>query len=158
MKSLILAKRSGRTGFTFVEVLVAAGVLIIFTASALAALTQFNRYAHASRLRSHALSLAQQQIDQILTVQWRANATRPAVLNPGTRTESNLVLNADIKNEQTGLRSQFTSLAHPVSGTRVTQITNLTTRTLRADVTVNFVYAGRNYSIALTTIRATDTI
>jgi type II secretory pathway pseudopilin PulG len=159
MKSLISGTRSRRTGFTFVEVLVAAGVLIIFSATALAALTQFNRYAYAARLRAHALSLAQQRIDEVLTVTWRTGvAERPAILNPGTRTESNLVINADDKNNQTALKSEFTALATPVSGTRVTQITALTTRTLRADVTVNFVYAGRNYSIALSTIRATDTI
>lgn len=151
-------KRGRRRGFTFVEVLVAAGVLIIFSATALAALTQFNRYASASRLRAHALALAQQRIDEVLTVAWRADATRPAALAPGTRTENNVVMNADSKNLQTALKSEFTSLATPVNCTRTTVITNISTRTVRADVTVRFSYAGRTYSVVLTTMRATDTI
>lgn len=147
-----------RRGFTLVEVLVAAGVLFIFSATALAALTQFNRYAQASRLRAHALALAQQRIDEVLTVQWRVNAARPAVLVAGTQVENNLALNADANNQQTALRSEFTNIVTTVRGNRATQITNLTPRTLRAVVTVTFSYLGRSYSISLTTIRATDTI
>jgi prepilin-type N-terminal cleavage/methylation domain-containing protein len=147
-----------REGFTFVEIIVAMAVLVLFSASALTALTQYNRYATASRLRAHALALAQQRIDEVLTTPWRYNATRPALLTVGAHTDNNLVLNADDKNNQTALKSTFTSLAAPVTSTRVTQITDLTTRTLRADVTVTFVYAGRTYTISLTTIRASDNV
>lgn len=152
------SNRRFRGGFTFVEILVAASILVLFAGSALAALTQFNRYANASRLKSHAVSLAQQRLDAILTTQWRANATRPTILNAGTVTESNLVMNADAKNSVVGLKSDFTALAAPHTCTRTTVITNLTTRMVRASVTVSFLYAGRTYSVNLTTIRATDTI
>ncbi len=151
-------RRRRRGGFTFVEILVAASILVLFAGSALAALTQFNRFANASRLKSHALSLAQQRLDEILTVQWRVAATRPTVLNAGTRTENDLVMNADAKNKATAYKSEFTSLAAPQTCTRTTVITNLTARMVRANVTVSFVYAGRSYSVNLTTIRSTDTI
>ena len=159
MNNLQSAKKSRRQGgFTFVEMLVACGVLLIFSGTALAALTQFNRYAAASRLRAHALSLAQQRIDEILTVPWRVDAARPPVLVAGTRTESNVVMNADSKNTQAALKSAYTSLAAPVTCTRTTQITDVTTRTVRANITVRVTYAGQTYTVALTTMRATDTI
>jgi len=153
-----LAPPSRRRAFTFVEIIVAMGVLVLFTGSALAALTQFNRYAASARLRGHALSLAQQRVDEILTTQWRANAAAPAVLTLGTRTETDLILNADIKNQASDLKSLFTDLVTPVKATRVTTITSVSTRLVRADVTVTFTYVNRNYSISLRTMRTTDTI
>lgn len=147
-----------REGFTFVEILVALGIMVLFSATALASFTQFNRYAMASRLRAHALSLAQQRIDEVLTTQWRVNAARPTVLNAGTTTESTLVLNADEKNKQASLKSAFTDLVSPVTATRRTVITNVSSRLVRAEVTVTFTYAKRTYTVALTTMRTTDNI
>lgn len=142
------------------EVIVAMGIMVIFVATALASLTQFNRYAAASRLRAHALFLCQQRVDEVLTTPWTLNATvpTPAVLVVGTRTESNLVMNADATNTQTGLKSLFTDLAKPVTATRTTVITNISTRVVRANVTVTFAYAGHTYTVALTTMRTTDNI
>lgn len=134
------------------------GVLLVFAGSTFAALTQFNRFATSSRLRVHALALAQQRIDEVLTTQWRGNAARPPILAVGTRIEDDLVMNADTFNTQTGLGSIFTALAAPVRGTRRIEVTNITTRTLRATVRVTFVYASRNYTVELSTMRSTDTI
>jgi prepilin-type N-terminal cleavage/methylation domain-containing protein len=153
------AKSQGRqSGFTFVELVVGMAVLVTFAAVAFAAFTQLNRFATASRLRVHALALAQQQIDSVLTAQWRINAGRPDILVAGTRTESDLTLNTDAGNNPDDFDSDFTDLVTPVRGTRVTQITNVTARTLRATVTVTFNYANRAYTVSLTTMRATDTI
>jgi prepilin-type N-terminal cleavage/methylation domain-containing protein len=153
-----VGRKAVRRGFTLVEIVVAMGIMVLFVATSLASMTQFNRYAMASRLRAHALSLAQQRIDEVLTTGWSSAGTTPAVLAVGTRTENNLVLNADDKNKQAALKSLFTDLVAPVTGTRTTTITSISTRLVRADVTVTFTYAKRTYTIALTTMRATDTI
>src|SRR5688572_354802 len=105
-------------GFTFIELVVGMGVLLVFVAVAFAAFTQLNRFATASRLRVHALALAQQQVDAVLTAQWRVNAERPPVLAVGTRTENDLTINTDVGNDQTGFESAFTDLVTPVRGTR----------------------------------------
>ena len=133
-------------------------ILVAFAAIAFAALSQFNRYATASRLRVHALSLAQQQIDEILTTNWRLNAPRPSVLATGTRDETQLKLNADELNKKTGLGSLFTKLVAPVEAKRSVEISDISARTVKATVTVSFTYANRDYHVSLSTIRATDTI
>jgi hypothetical protein len=65
-------------------------------------------------------------------------------------------MNADTKNQATALKSEFTDLGVPITCTRSTTVTDITTRTLRATVTVTFNYANRNYSVVLNTMRATD--
>ena len=159
MHSTVAAiRRRGAQGFTFAELTIAMGVLLLFAAVTLAAFTQFNRFAAASRLRIHALALAQQQIDAVLTTQWRVGAPRPPVLAAGWREETDLVINGDELNEQAGLSSVFTPLAAPVKGTRTIEVQDVSSRTLRATVRVSFVYANRTYEVAMTTVRATDTI
>ena len=159
MHSKLAAGRyRGSRGFTFAELTIAMGVLLLFAAVTLAALTQFNRFAAASRLRIHALALAQQQIDEVLTTQWRVGAARPPVLVVGSRTESDVVINADELNQQAGLGSIFTPLSAPVKGKRTIEVQDVSSRTLRATVRVSFVYANRTYEVAMTTVRATDTI
>lgn len=133
-------------------------VLVAFAATAFAALSQFNRFATASRLRVHALSLAQQRVDEILTTSWRTGAARPTVLSAGVQEDEGLTLNADELNEATGLGSLFTKLVTPVEATRTVEISNVNSRTVRATVTVAFTYANREYQVSLTTMRAIDTI
>lgn len=147
-----------RGGFTFIELLVTMGIFIAFTAGAIAALVQFNRYAMASRLRVHAIALAQERVDEILTANWRWNAPRPAVLTNGSHEEKGLALDTDDLNEQTGLSSIFTPLVARLDASRTVEIADVTARTLRATVTVTYRYGDRDYSVSLTTMRATDTI
>jgi type II secretory pathway pseudopilin PulG len=155
---LAAVSHRGSRGFTFAELTIAMGVLLLFAAVTLAAFTQFNRFASASRLRVHALALAQQRIDEVLTTQWRVGAARPPVLVVGSRTEPDLVINADELNQQSGLNSIFTPLSAPVKGTRTIEVQDMSNRTLRETVKVSFVYANRTYEVAMTTVRATDTI
>src|SRR4051794_1377197 len=82
-------------GFLLVEHLVAAGILVVFALSALVAMVQANRFATASRLQAIALAMAQQRVDEVLTVPWNISSGRPAVLASGTRTEATLPLNND---------------------------------------------------------------
>ena len=133
-------------------------VLIGFAAAALLGFTQFNRYAASARLRAQALTLAQQRTEQIMTTSWRAAGTRPAVLAAGTATENNLAINTDATNSQAGLSSTYTSTNGEVRATRTTVVTDLTARSLRAVVTVTFTYANRTYTVAINTLRVTDSI
>ena len=152
------AKLRACAGFTILEMAFAAAIVCIFVVGAVLALTQMNRYASASRLRSAALALAQQRIDEVLTSPWLVNGTRAAVLAPGTKTESNLQLNRDAQNAQSGLSSAFTQLSDGVRAMRSTTILNLTTRRLRAEVSVSYTYRNRAYQVNLTTLRVTDNI
>lgn len=144
-------------GFTLLELTIALSMFAIFAAGAVISMTQVNRHAANARLRTLALGVAQQRIDEVLTVPW-SNATRPAVLMPGTRTDNNIPLNNDSTNAQAGLSSAFTNLDTQVNATRVTEITDVLPRKVRAVVTVTYSYRNRNYSISLTTLRATDEI
>jgi type II secretory pathway pseudopilin PulG len=151
-------RRAAAAGFTLVEVVVAGCLLAVLIAGSLAALTQINRWATSARLRTLALAVAQQRIDAVQTTPWQPGAARAAILTAGTATETNLPLNNDAFNSATGLSSAFTNLDAQTNVTRTTVVTDVTTRTLRAVVTVTFTYRNRPHAVTLTTLRATDSI
>ena len=150
--------RRGTAGFTLVEVLIAGALLAVLISGAVTALTQLNRSATAARLRTIALAVAQQRVDQITTTPWQVTGTRPALLTAGTVTEANVPLNNDSYNAATSLITPYTNLDAQVLSTRTTVITDLTARTLRAVVTVTFTYRNRPFTITLSTLRTTDSI
>ena len=152
------SRRRGTAGFTLAEVIIAGALLAVLISGSVTALTQLNRWATAARLRTIAQAVAQQRIDLIETTPWQVVGTRPAVLTAGTTTENNVPLNNDDYNASTSLVSAYTSLDSQVLSTRTTVITNLTTTTLQATVTVTFTYRNRPFSISLNTLRSTDSI
>ena len=163
MVNVFLSKSAGRlrrgtAGFTLVEVLVAGALLAALISGTVTALTQLNRWATAARLRTLATAVAQQRIDLIETTPWQVVGTRPALLTATTTTENNVPLNNDDYNAATSLITPYTTLDSQVMSTRTTVITDLTTRTLRAVVTVTFTYRNRPVVITLSTLRATDSI
>lgn len=151
-----LKSRRSLLGFTIPEVTVAGCILALFIATSVAAMTQINRWATSARLRTLALALAQQKVDQILTTQWQTLGTVPAILTPGTTTENNLPLNNDTFNNQTTLVSAFTGLDTQIAATRKTVVASVTTRQVSATVTVTYTYRKRQGTIAMTTLRTTD--
>lgn len=144
-------------GFTLLELTIALAMFALFASGAVISMTQVNRHAAATRLRTLALGVAQQRIDEVLTTPW-SSANRPAVLMPGTRTDNGIPLNNDSTNSQAGLSSAFTNLDTQVNATRVTAITDVLPRKARAVVTVTYSYRNRTYNISLTTLRAIDEI
>ena len=150
--------RRGTAGFTLAEVLIAGALLALLITGSVTALTQLNRSATAARLRTIALAVAQQRVDQITTTPWQVVGTRPTLLTAGTTVENNVPLNNDSYNAATSLISPYTNLDAQVLSTRTTVITDLTTRTLRAAVTVTFTYRNRPFTITLSTLRTTDSI
>lgn len=151
-------RRRRALGFTLPEVVIAGTILAIFIAGSVATMAQINRWATSARLRTLALAIAQQRSDEILTTPWNIIGGRPAILTAGTATETGLPLNNDNFNAATGLSSAFTSLDTPVAATRTTQITDVSSRLVRAVVTVTFTYRNRPQSMSLTTLRAIDDI
>jgi Tfp pilus assembly protein PilV len=145
-------------GFTLAEVLIASGLLAVLIVGSVVTLTQLNRSATASRLRSIALAVAQQRLDQIMITPWQVTGTAPAILTPGTTTETNVPLNNDNYNASTSLISPYTSLDSQVLATRTTVVTAVTSTTLRASVTVTYTYRNRQCSFTLNSLRATDSI
>ena len=150
--------RCRRRAFTLPEVVIAGAILALFVAGSVATMAHLNRWASASRLRTLAMALAQQRSDEVLTTPWQTRGIRPTVLTSGTTTEPALSLNNDSFNNATDLSSGFTTLGTPVPATRVTEITDLSPRMVRAVVTVTFNYRDRPYSMTLTTLRAIDDI
>jgi prepilin-type N-terminal cleavage/methylation domain-containing protein len=148
---------SSTCGFTFVELMIVLGIFVIFSTGAVVAMTEVNRQASAARLRTLALAVAQQRIDEILTIPW-PTTSRPPLLTPGTTTDGPLPLNNDATNNQAGLRSAFTNLDTEVPALRVTEIVDVPPRKVRATVTITYQYRGRPYGITVTTLRTTDDI
>jgi type II secretory pathway pseudopilin PulG len=150
-------------GFTILEAAAASAMLVMLVAALALSLTQINCWASAARLKTLALAAAQEKVDEVLTTSWKVRNPAPAALvdsQPDTTPETTetLVLNNDALNSQSTLSSAYTALDTPVNATRKTWIKSLTTRSVRAVVTVDFTYRGRTYSTALTTLRVTDDI
>jgi type II secretory pathway pseudopilin PulG len=152
------ATRRRQAGFTVVETVFAASLLALFVCTSVMALTQINRWATAARLRTLALAVAQQKIDEVQTTPWQQGNVRPTVISSGTTTDNSIPLNNDDFNNATGLSSAFTGLDTSVNAVRTTQITDVTARVFRAVVTVTFSYRNRPYSLSLTTLRTLDSI
>ena len=157
-KSCRLARFRRALGFTLPEVVIAGSILALFIAGSVATMAQINRWANAARLRTLAMTLAQQKADEILTAPWQVRGARPEILSAGTAVESTLTLNNDTYNSASGLSSAFTNLDTPVNATRTTVITDMPPRALRAVITVNFTYRSRAYAVNFTTLRTTDDI
>ncbi len=150
-------RKSTASGFTLVELLIASSIVAFFICGSLLAMTQLNRYAFSSRLRTLALAATQQRIDEVLTTAWNTSTGLPAVLAAGTKT-NNLTLNDDVFNKQSGLSSPMTEYDAPVAATRRTVVTAINARTARAIVTTTYIYHGTTYSVSLSTLRVTDSI
>lgn len=144
--------------FTLVETAVAAAVILIFSLGALLTMTAVNRQANIARSQTLALAFAQQKIDEILTVPWQLNTARPTLLTAATTTDSNFGLGDDPLNAQNDLKSAYTTLDIRVTAKRTTTVTELSSRSIKAIVTVVYTYRGKDYTVSLTTLRVADTI
>jgi hypothetical protein len=158
----ILQQRLGRfrlhareEGIIVAENVVSVCLLALFAAVTLTSIVQVNRFAAVSRLQLLAQAVAQQKVDQILTTPW--NTSRPAVLTAGTQTETGLQLNDNALVSATdGTKSAYSDLDTAIPIKRITKITDLTARTVRADITVTFTFRGKDYAVQMTTLRASD--
>jgi hypothetical protein len=162
--------------FTLAECVFSGTVLAVFACVSLLVFTQMNGFAANARLRTLAMAAAQQQVDLIQTAPWNLGSEVPAVLTidrptaippavppqrtmkPGTFTDENLPLDNDSFNTQAGLSSPYTNLDLQVTATRTTKLTYPTSRTVAAVVKVSYKFRGKDFSVTLSTLRASDTI
>lgn len=153
-------KRTSKSaGTTLFEVLVAIGILGAGGSASIATLLDMNRNASLSRLRTGAGTVAQNQIDYILSIQ-PYNPQKgqiPPELVVGTRTQGSATLPTVpiYTDPQTGLVNTL--------GWIVTDVTDMTQglggvdySLRRATVTVFYKFHNKTYSIDLTTMRASD--
>jgi type II secretory pathway pseudopilin PulG len=153
------SRRFRSAAFTLAEVIVAIGLFGITAAAAVAGLIRMNTNAALCRLQTGASTVAQNQIDLILS---------DAPFNPQySQTPPELTL---------GTTSQGTSTAPTVAvytdpmtniqvlGWMTTVVTDTgstlngsTLYAYKATVTVSYFYKGRQYSVSMCTVRCADT-
>src|SRR5207249_2089442 len=152
-KSPALARFRSSAAFMLVELMVAAAMIAVAASTCLWALANMNRNANIARLYTGASTVAQNQIDLLLTdspFNPQKNQSPPE-LQVGTATQTGIPIYQD---PATGVI---------VSGTMTTQVADVsqtynsnTLSMYRAMVTISFRYRGRDYSVAMSSIRASD--
>lgn len=151
-------------GFTFLEAVVAVGLISIGVATTLTALTKINSIASMSRNSTGGYTVCQNQVDAIL-----ANGPfNPQKTNlDGTKQiPPELVLDSTrggplVTNNVPVYQDPVTGVV--VSGTLTTSVTDVSTTyygitmyMYQATVTVSYKYLNRNYSFSMNTVRTSD--
>lgn len=158
-------------GFTLVEVMAGVSMLGLVTATVIFGLNQLNYYASVNRLFTAAQTLAQNQIDIVLTKGPYDPATNkypdPNVLRTDATYYTNPVTGS-ISTSATGsyivpIYKDPSSNQNIVTGTIATTVTDTgvlvggTSLNLRqATVTVSYTFRGKTFSVKMDTMRAPD--
>lgn len=146
-------------GFTIIEIIAAIGVLGIASAGTIAVLLQMNQNASLSRLRTGAATVAQNQIDYLLSIQPfnpKKNQVPPELaigtLSNGSKLAPTVPIYTDPKTGLVSVRgwvdTEISVIAQQVNGVNVDL--------RRANVTVSYVYRGRVHAVQMATIRTSD--
>lgn len=177
--------RRQEAGFTLMELMFASALLTAFAVVSILAFTTFNRFASNARYESLALAVAQEKMDEILTSVCNINSTvtlGPTLTLSGTTvspnssdvypsiSETNLALNND-KYNLTRTINSGSALTLLLSGTiyagaEDTQVIDTRTTTFTAvsgnvremtvNITVAYTYRGNQFTVTLSSIRASD--
>lgn len=156
--------RREKAAFTFLETVVAVGLISIGVATSFTALTKINSFASMARNATGAYTVCQNQIDAILS----AGPFNPQKTNAdGTKQiPPELVLDSTrggplVKNNVAVYQDPITGVV--VSGTLSTSVTDVSTTyygmnmyMYQATVTVSYTYLNRNYTFSMSTVRASD--
>jgi prepilin-type N-terminal cleavage/methylation domain-containing protein len=150
-------QRHSRHGFTLVETLVGLSMLALLGAGSFWTMTTMNVYATSARLYSEATAKAEQQIDAILTKGPFDPSTDPqqvpTELTIGTTTKTGVLIYKDPVSGQTIVTG---TMKTEVADTGLTGTVGSTATALniwRATVTVSWKFRGKDYSVALDTLR-----
>ena len=153
-----LSTRLRRAAFTLAEVMVGLGLFGITAAAAVSGMLHMNNNAALSRLQTGASTVAQNQIDLCLSdspFNPQKSQIPPALTVGSTSTGSSSAPTVAVYTDpKTGMQ---------VKGWMVTEVANTGTTYLgnnlnvyRVTVTVNYRFRGRNYSVQMGTMRASD--
>jgi prepilin-type N-terminal cleavage/methylation domain-containing protein len=154
-----LSRRSHAIAYTLIEVMIAVGMFGIAAAGSISTMLRLNLRAALCRLQTGASTLAQNQIDLILS---------DSPFNPQN---NQIPPELTIGTTYTGTSSAPTLVVYedPVSGTEVlgwmvTTVANAnatengnTLYVYTATVTVYYYYKGKQYSVTMSTMRSSDT-
>lgn len=146
--------------FTLIEIVIALGVIGTTSAGVFIGFNALNGYAVSTRLYSEAQTVAQNQIDLILSkgpFNVSSNPPRvPSVLALGTTVTPNVFIYRDSVSGNavvTGVMSTTIS-DYSASMTYASQTNNLNVR--KATVTVSYSWRNKNYNVSLETLRTAD--
>ncbi len=152
----------GAAGFTIVEAVVGISVLGIGAAATIGTLTKLNSIASVARNATGAYTAVMNQIDLIQSdspfnpqkTNTDGTAQIPPELQLGTQTQANVAV---YKDPSTGVvvAGTMTTAVTDISSTYTSGATFSLTM-YKAVVTLNYTYLNRNYTISMSTIRASD--
>lgn len=159
------SRRLHQSAFTLVEAMVAIGMFGIYAAVSVTALLRMNNNAALSRLRTGASTIAQGQIDAILSY----SPFNPQYNEIPTNSDGSTLL--AVGTTSVGSAASPTKVVYqdPVSGntvygwmtTVITDTASISTVGTKmyiysAVVTVYYNFRGRTYSVSMNTLRASD--
>ena len=152
------SSRSGLSGFTLIEIVIALAVLGTMAAACYIGFNSLNTYAISSRLYTEAQTCAQNQIDLILSKEPFdvTNNKIPSVLALGTTTTPNVFVYKDPVSGSVVVTGTMTTTITDVGSTMTFagSTTNLNIR--RATVTVSYTFRGKSYNVSMDTMRTAD--
>lgn len=150
----------GRAAFTLIEIIVSLAVLGTMAGGAYVGFTGINQYSVSSRLYSEAQTVAQNQVDRILSDgPFDPNVVPPkvpAVLALGKTVQNNVFIYTDPVTSQVLVRGMMTTMVTDTGDTMTIEgvTTNLNLR--RCTVQVAYTFRKTNYVVAMDTMRTAD--
>lgn len=154
-----LSLQPRRRAFTLVEVIVAVSLAGIGVATTIAALTKINSVASIARNLSGATTVAQNQIDLLLS----DSPFNPQKTNPdgSIQIPPELTVGTHVYNNVPIYKEPSSGII--VSGTMTTTVTDISPTyngyvipLYQATVTITYSYLSRNYSVTMNTVRTSD--
>lgn len=159
-RPLFIGKGPRQDAFTYAEMMMALAILALVAASTFAAMSRANRFATTNRVYTCAQTVVQNQIDSFLSVgPFNPQLNPPLVpteLATGTTTTNNVQIYADTASGSTVVSGTLTRTVVDLGLSQTTNgsTDNLNTRRLTA--TLTYTFGGKNYSIVMSTLRASD--
>ena len=158
------SRRHRRSAFTLVEAMVAIGMFGIYAAVAVTALLRMNNNAALSRLRTGASTVAQGQIDLILSdapFNPKYNQIPPELTIGTTNTGSAAAPTLAVYTDPSSGISVYGWMSSVIAdtGSTLSAASNNAGAVLyvySATVTVHYKFRGKDYSVTMNTLRASD--
>ena len=154
-----LSRRYRAVAFTLIEVMVAVSMLGIAAAASVEALLRMNLHAALCRLQTGASTIAQNQIDLILSdspFNPQYSEIPPELTigttNTGTSTAPTVAVYTDPSSSAKVLGWMTTTVANTNS-----VLNGNTLYVYQVTVTVSYYYKGKLYSVSMATMRCADT-
>lgn len=130
------------------------GVMYLLGVSAIGALLSLNRVAVASRCFNGAETLAQNQIDRVLSQPYPEQGPAPVELTPGTTTQTNVPVYTDPASSSVIVRGTVATTVTDLS--RVIVANTPASPLFKVVVTVSYTLANKPESVTISTVRGMD--